>query len=106
MRFELGQVDTKCKDIFMTIDVEKLQKLSNLEVADKDKMQSQLESILGYVENLNELDTDGVDSTFSTLDGGTPTRKDEAKHSEISKDVLQNAPKAQDDFFIVPNIIQ
>lgn len=90
----------------MNIDVEKLQTLSNLEVADKEQMRAQLESILEYVQNLNELDTDGIDSSFSTLEGGTPIRPDRVCQSDVAQAVLERAPKAQDDFFIVPNIIQ
>lgn len=90
----------------MVIDVEKLQKLSNLKVENKEQMAAQLRSILEYVENLNELDTTMVESTFSTLKGGTPTREDVAIKSQVSQKVLDNAPKAQDGFFIVPSIIE
>lgn len=90
----------------MDINIEKLEKLSNLKVDNQDEIAKQLSSILEYVENLNELDTDSVESTFSTLQGGTPTRKDVVKKSDVSQAVLSKAPKAQDNFFIVPSIIE
>ena len=90
----------------MQIDIEKLEKLSSLKVENKEQMAAQLSSILDYVANLNELDTSNVESTFSTLQGGTPMRDDIAVKSSVGESVLKNAPKAQDDFFIVPSIIE
>ena len=90
----------------MAIDIAKLEKLSNLEVANKQEMAQSLESILGYVENLNELDTDGVSATFSSLDVGTAMREDVVNSSDVIETVIKNAPHAEDDFFIVPSIIE
>ena len=87
----------------------KLENLSHLYISDdkKDEIISQLSDILEYVENLNELDTSHLDSYFSTLEGGTPLREDIAqKSTEVSQSILSNAPQAQDDFFIVPAIIE
>jgi aspartyl-tRNA(Asn)/glutamyl-tRNA(Gln) amidotransferase subunit C len=89
--------------------LEKLEKLSHLRIDDdkKDEVMQQLTNILGYVENLNELDTSHLDATFSTLDGGTPLREDTPREpNDIADDILSNAPNAQDDFFIVPAIIE
>ena len=87
----------------------KLEKLSHLRIdsAKKEEVKEQLTGILSYIENLNELDTDKLDSTFSTLDGGTPLRADTPRETDdIAKEILANAPKSQDDFFIVPAIIE
>ena len=89
--------------------LEKLEKLSALKVDEskKDEIISQLSDILTYIDNLNELDTSNLDSYFSTLTGGTPLREDVVVSSEeISKAILNNAPQAEDDFFIVPAIIE
>jgi len=58
--------------------LEKLEKLSHLRIDDskKEEVMEQLTEILGYIENLNELDTDALDAAFSTLEGGTPLRED------------------------------
>ena len=89
--------------------LENLEKLSMLKI-DKDKKEAlkrELSEIVSYVENLNELDTSNLDSFFSTLSGGTPLRVDTpVKNPEIPKDILAHAPKAEDDFFIVPKIIE
>jgi aspartyl-tRNA(Asn)/glutamyl-tRNA(Gln) amidotransferase subunit C len=89
--------------------LEKLEKLSHLRIADskKEEVMGQLTEILGYIDNLNELDTDALDATFSTLEGGTPLREDIPREAnEIAKSILAHAPNSQDDFFIVPAIIE
>jgi len=86
----------------------KLEKLSHLRIdaSKKEEVKEQLTSILDYIDNLNELNTDTLDASFSTLEGGTPMRADIAKGStDISKEILSHTPQAKDDFFIVPAII-
>lgn len=87
----------------------KLEKLSHLHIDDskKEEVKEQLTNILAYIDNLNELDTDVLSATFSTLDGGTPLREDVPREAnDIAKDILSKAPQAQDDYFIVPAIIE
>ena len=87
----------------------KLEKLSHLRIDDskKEEVMGQLTDILGYIDNLNELDTDTLSAPFSTLEGGTPLREDVPRESnDIAKDILKHAPQAKDDFFIVPAIIE
>ena len=87
----------------------KLEKLSHLKIDDskKEEVIQQLTGILDYVDNLNELDTEALDASFSTLDGGTPLREDSPREAnDIAKDILSHAPEAKDDFFIVPAIIE
>lgn len=89
--------------------LEKLEKLSHLRIDDskKEAVIEQLSGILNYVDNLNELDTETLDASFSTLEGGTPLRDDIPREpNDIAKDILSHAPQAQDDFFIVPAIIE
>ncbi len=87
----------------------KLEKLSHLRIAEekKEEVMEQLTEILGYIENLNELDTEGLSPAFSTLEGGTPLREDTPRDaSSIAQKILEHAPHAEDDFFIVPAIIE
>ncbi len=87
----------------------KLEKLSHLKISDakKEEVIEQLSGILTYVDNLNELDTSALDASFSTLEGGTPLREDTPRGSSgIAKEILSHAPQSQDDFFIVPAIIE
>ncbi len=87
----------------------KLEKLSHLKIDDskKEEVMKQLTGILDYVDNLNELDTQTLDASFSTLEGGTPLREDIPREAnDIASDILSHAPQARDDFFIVPAIIE
>jgi aspartyl-tRNA(Asn)/glutamyl-tRNA(Gln) amidotransferase subunit C len=96
----------------VTIDntvLEKLEKLSMLKIEDekKEELAAQLTEILAYVENLAELNTDSLDATFSTLQGGTPLREDVANSNiEVSQSIFSYAPHAENEFFIVPKIIE
>ncbi|MGW8169907.1 MAG: Asp-tRNA(Asn)/Glu-tRNA(Gln) amidotransferase subunit GatC [Sulfurovaceae bacterium] len=89
--------------------LEKLEKLSHLKIDDgkKEEIIHQLSDIVAYVENLSELDTSGLDASFSTLTGGTPMREDvSSKQEEVIKSILAHAPQSEDDFFVVPAIIE
>ena len=89
--------------------LEKLEKLSMLKIEDekKEELAAQLTEILSYVENLSELDTDGLNPSFSTLEGGTPLREDSGiKQPEVAQHIFSHAPNAENDFFIVPKIIE
>jgi len=89
--------------------LEKLEKLSMLKIEDekKEELAGQLTEILAYVENLAELDTDNLEPSFSTLSGGTPLRADiRQSNPSIAQSILSHAPNAENDFFIVPKIIE
>ena len=89
--------------------LEKLEKLSMLKIEEekKEELASQLTEILAYVENLAELNTDELEASFSTLSGGTPLREDnKSSNPEIAQNIFAHAPNAENDFFIVPKIIE
>lgn len=87
----------------------KLEKLSFLKVSDnkREEIIGQLSEIMNFVDNLSELDTDGVDEHFAMNDSSTFTRVDVASCNEnINQSILKNAPLSGDNFFIVPKIIE
>ncbi len=89
--------------------LQKLEKLSMLKIEEgrREEMIAELEKIVGFVDILGELDTEGLDPSFSTLEGGTPMREDRPKEDpEIRETILKNAPDAKDDYFVVPSIIE
>ncbi len=96
----------------MKIDDElltKLEKLSYLEIAPekREEVIDQLSKIVSFVENLSELDTTDLDPTFGMTDKGTQLREDVSTSSkEISESILKNAPHSEENFFIVPKIIE
>ncbi len=96
----------------MTLDnnlLNRLEKLSYLEVSDDKRAEiiEQLNEIVSFVDNLSELDTDGVNETFAMTDAATPLRDDTPEcHPQIHNDIIKHAPKSADSFFVVPKIIE
>lgn len=89
--------------------LERLEKLSYLRVRDEDRamMIEQLGEIVAFVDNLTELDTAHVPSTFAMSDVATHLREDlPVCERTINDDLLSHAPNAQEHFFIVPKIIE
>jgi aspartyl-tRNA(Asn)/glutamyl-tRNA(Gln) amidotransferase subunit C len=89
--------------------LKKLETLSSLEI-EKSKREGtiqQLSEIVEFVENLNELDLDNEEATFTTVAGGTPMREDVPNvNSDIIKTILENAPQSEQNCFVVPKIIE
>ncbi|MBA1432531.1 MAG: Asp-tRNA(Asn)/Glu-tRNA(Gln) amidotransferase subunit GatC [Epsilonproteobacteria bacterium] len=87
----------------------RLEKLSYLKINDEKRQEiiEQLSEIVGFVDNLSELDTANVDASFAMSDAATPLREDKVESNPSIHDaILKNAPKSADDFFIVPKIIE
>ncbi len=87
----------------------KLEKLSSLSIEESRREETikEIGQIVDFVENLSELDLDGKDDHFSTINGGTPFREDEPNvNPEVIKELLEVAPKAKGGFFVVPKIIE
>jgi aspartyl-tRNA(Asn)/glutamyl-tRNA(Gln) amidotransferase subunit C len=89
-------------------DVIKVSELARLEVKEEelDKFTEQLGNILEYIEQLNELDTNNVEPTSHVLNIATPLREDKVVEWLNIEEVLQNAPESEDDFFVVPQVIE
>lgn len=89
--------------------LERLEKLSFLKVSDdkREEIINQLSEIVSFVDNLSELDTDGVDAKFAMSDDATLLREDIAYcNVEINESILKNSPLSNEGFFIVPKIIE
>ena len=88
-------------------DVAYIAALSRLQFSDEEMatMTTELNSILHYVEKLNEIDTDGVEPVSSIHDQMNVLRDDVEKDSIATALALQNAPDRQDRFFKVPKVI-
>ncbi len=74
---------------------------SNLE-----KFTEQLGRILEYIEDLNELNTDGIEPTSHVLELTTPLREDRVNQLITVEQALQNAPEKDEDFLVVPKVIE
>ena len=94
---------------FTRTDVERLAHLARLELTDaeKDLFAHQLADILAYAEQLQRVDTAGVDPTSHTLAEVAPMRDDEVRPSLPRDEALQGAPEASSDagLFKVPRVL-
>lgn len=89
--------------------LQKLEKLSSLQISDEKRQDviNQLSEIVSFVENLNELNLESEEATFTTLQGGTPFREDTPSvNPNIVKTILEHAPQSENGFFVVPKIIE
>lgn len=87
----------------------RLEKLSNLEISEDKRQEviNQLSEIVSFVDNLSELDTQELNPTFAMTENGTQLRADEPRSSKsVSDAILEHAPQSEDNFFIVPKIIE
>ncbi len=88
--------------------VEKVARLSSIEMSDAelDKMAPQLTNIIGFIEQLSEVDTDGVEPLANVVDIELKLRKDEITDGACADKVLANAPEETQGFFVVPKIVE
>ena len=87
--------------------VKKIAKLSRLDLTDEELVEftDQLSAILGYVEKINELDTENVQPLAHCLPIHNVFREDIIKPSLGTEKTLANAPKRDENFFKVPRIL-
>ena len=89
-------------------DIDKIENLSRLNVPGEQKevLLGEINNILGWIEQLNEVDTDGVEPMTSVIESDTPLRMDEVTDGNIADKVLANAPDAQQNFYVVNKVVE
>ena len=95
----------------MTIDlktIKHISKLSRISVDDKkaDKLAGDLNSIFDFIEKLNELNTDKVEPLTSVAETTLKLRNDDVKSKDIRNQILKNSPDENEDFFVVPKVVE
>ena len=95
----------------MSIDKDKIKhvsKLARISVDEKkiDGLTKDLSSIFKFIEQLNELNTDKVEPLSSILNNPLRTRKDEINDGKIREKILKNSPNKNEEFFVVPKVIE
>ena len=88
-------------------DVRKVAKLARLDLPE-DRIATytgQLESILEYVSQLEQVDTEGIPETTRAVEVTNVTRKDGVDPTPIREEILNQAPLREGDFFRVPKIL-
>jgi len=89
-------------------DVRHIAKLARLAMSDNEieAMVPELNSILGWVEQLSEVDTDGVEPLTAVIPNTLRLREDKVTDGDCRDDLLANAPVAEHGFFAVPKVIE
>jgi len=89
-------------------DVKKISRLSRIEVAEnkREAMTTQLNGIIGWVENLQEVDTNNIEFLSNVHGIFLPLFEDKVSDGEKAEEVLKNAPDAKYSYFTVPKMIE
>ena len=88
--------------------VRRIAHLARLAVADDEvaHLQGELNAILAFVEQLNEVNCDGVEPMTSVTPMQMKKRKDEVTDGGIPEDILRNAPAREGSYFAVPKVVE
>ena len=95
----------------MAIDeatVAKIATLARIKVPEEDRaaLAAELSNILGWVEQLREVDTDGVPPMTSVVDAVLPKRADAVTDGGYPDKVTENAPVRENGYFAVPKVVE
>ena len=86
----------------------KLAKLARLSLNDEqlNNLEKDLTSIVSFIDQLKEIDTDKIDPTSNSLDQDLILREDVAENKLSNEDLLKNVPESELGFFVVPKVIE
>ena len=95
----------------MTINLKTIKHISKLSRISVDaekakKLVGDMNSIFDFIEKLNELDTNNVEPLTSVAETTLKLRVDEVKSGNIREQVLKNSPDENEDFFVVPRVVE
>lgn len=95
----------------MSLDKQTVLKVANLNrlaINDDtaDALVPELNKIMGFIEQLAEVDTDGVEPLANVVDIELRTRKDEVTDGNCRDKVLANAPESMQGYFVVPKVVE
>ena len=95
----------------MSIDkdtVKHISKLARISLEEKkiDSLSKDLTAIMKFVEKLNKINTEKTKPLTSIIDASLKSRKDEVKVEKIRDQILKNSPETNEEFFVVPKLIE
>ena len=95
----------------MSIDkdtVKHIAKLARISLDEKkiNSLSEDLSSIMKFVEKLNELNTEKTVPLTSIINASLRARKDEVSDGKIKDQILKNSPEKNEEFFVVPKVIE
>ena len=88
--------------------VRHIAKLARIAMSDEEieRLMPELNNILGWVEQLGEVNTDGVEPLTAVIDQKLRLRDDAVTDGDCRDEILANAPNAEHGFFAVPKVIE
>lgn len=93
----------------VTIDtVKRVARLARIAVSEEEamRMSGELSAILGFVEQLNEVDVSGVEPMTSVIPMAMKKREDVVTDGGKAADIVANAPATEENFFLVPKVME
>ena len=95
----------------MSVDqatVRRVAKLARIKVKEEnvERLAGELNSILHWIEQLNEVNVEGVEPMTSVVSVKMKKRADVVTDGGIAKDVVKNAPMSEENFFLVPKVVE
>jgi aspartyl-tRNA(Asn)/glutamyl-tRNA(Gln) amidotransferase subunit C len=95
----------------MSVDTATVRRIAHLaRIAVKDDevehLKDELNGILAFVEQLSEVNVDGVEPMTSVTPMALKTRADVVTDGGIAQDIVKNAPASEDHFFLVPKVVE
>ena len=95
----------------MSVDsatVRRIAHLARIAVADDEveHLKGELNAMLAFVEQLSEVNVDGVEPMTSVTPMAMKQREDVVTEGDIADDIVRNAPATEDHFFLVPKVVE
>ena len=95
----------------MSIDKDTVKHISKLARISLDEnkisnLSKDLSSIMKFIEKLNELNTDKITPLTSIINTSLKSRQDEVKEGKIRHQILKNSPEKNEEFFVVPKVVE
>lgn len=95
----------------MSVDIDTVRRVARLaRIAvtpeDAERMTGELNAILGFVEQLNEVDVSGVEPMTSVIPMEMKKRQDVVADGNKAADIVANAPATEENFFLVPKVVE
>jgi aspartyl-tRNA(Asn)/glutamyl-tRNA(Gln) amidotransferase subunit C len=95
----------------MSVDIATVKRVATLariavSAEDAQRMTGELNTILGFVEQLNEVDVSGVEPMTSVTHMEMKKRQDGVTDGDRAADIVANAPATDENFFLVPKVVE
>src|ERR1700742_1198617 len=95
----------------MSVDAQTVRRIAHLarigvEESEIPHLQGELNAMLAFVEQLKEVDVEGVEPMTSVTPMAMKKRADVVDDGDIADDIVKNAPETQDHFFLVPKVVE